>query len=189
MSFVKFGCSHPLLPLLSCAYLRAKKPKRNTSAPTAALQFSRAATPPPANPTLAGVGKTILLVIWSASSSEEEIQLPTDPQSRAPVWPEAGCLRRMVPTGVQHLTPSSDPRHLYVTGRPTATVQVDVGGPLSPLPCSLGLPAGKNRGQSLRDTKTSLHGGGTQQIVLSDRDNNSFLYISGHLTNFSSSLR
>lgn len=33
----------------------------------------------------------------------------------------------------------------------------------------------------------SLPGGGTQQVILSDRNNNLFLYIWGHLTNFCSS--
>lgn len=113
------------------------------------------------------------------------IHSPTEP-SPGPVWgrvSEEDTQRSYYPT------PFSDTWHLYVTGWTTATVQMDIGGPLLPLPCSSGLPAGKSRGQSLSDTKTSFHSGGTQQTLLNDRNNNLFHYIWGHLTNFCSSLR
>lgn len=93
-----FSSPPQLAFLCPCAYIGAKKKTtKKHPCPHCCFAIQQDCKTPLANPTLAGVGnvgKTTLLAIWLVSSSKEEIQLSTHPQSQAQVQSEAGCLKK-----------------------------------------------------------------------------------------------
>lgn len=149
VSLLKFDHFLSLLNSVSCVPVPTSglKTQTNTNAPHCCFAIQQGCKTPLANPTAAGVGKTILLVIWLVSSSEEEIRLSTHLQSQAQVQSEQGIWWRewMAPSEI--ILPHSVLWDLAsVCYWMNNSYRMDIGGPLPLSPCSLGLPAGKSRG-------------------------------------------
>lgn len=144
---------------------------RNTDAPSAALRFSRAARPHQQSQHLQARGEPSCSCPdpcpHRRSTSRDSLGGRAVPRA---------SLGRGIPRDALSLS-SSEARHPDATGRATAEARRDAGNIWhAPLPHRLYLRV-KAEGNDYEAQIRSLSGGGTQQVILSDRNNNLFLYI------------
>lgn len=140
---------------------------RNTDAPSAALRFSRAARPHQQSQHLQARGEPSCSCPGPCPHRRSTSR--DSPGGRA--VPRAS-LGRGIPRDALSSSETPD-----ATGRATAEARRDTGNIWHPsLPHRLYLQV-KAEGNDYEAQIRSLPGGGTQQVILSDRNNNLFLYI------------